>query len=117
MEFSSGNVHASDDLYAEELQFQEALEASISFSNLHISSSSRSSCDICTEEKENHEMFKTMKCFHSFCTDCTGKHVKTQIERNSYTVTCPAFNCQSFLELDSCRYIVIFLNCLIAYLV
>lgn len=113
MEFSSGseneNVHVSDDLYAEELQLQEALEASLS--NLQISfsrkaESSRSFCDICKDEKENHEMFKTMTCFHSFCTDCTGKHVKTQIELKSYPVTCPGFNCQSFLELDSCRSII-----------
>ncbi|XP_044495941.1 probable E3 ubiquitin-protein ligase RNF217 [Mangifera indica] len=65
--------------------------------------SSQSFCEICAERKEDDEMFKTERCFHSYCFDCISKHVATKLQDNVITVTCPGLNCKSILEFEVCR--------------
>ncbi|KAL5823508.1 hypothetical protein ACOSQ4_021408 [Xanthoceras sorbifolium] len=103
----------SDSKYAEELQFQETLMASIITSQtanasiptsqmtIHASikpqptqslvmiateepgESSLNFCEICVERKESDLMFKFETCVHSYCSECISKHVATKIQESS----------------------------------
>ncbi|KAG8388185.1 hypothetical protein BUALT_Bualt02G0099500 [Buddleja alternifolia] len=100
---------ASDDSYAEELQFQEALEASLNLSSSHDhASSSRNtfSCQICTEDKPKPEMFEIEGCLHSFCQICISKHVEYKLQDNVVHVSCPDEDCNNVIRPDSLRYVM-----------
>ncbi|PSS19690.1 ATP-dependent RNA helicase [Actinidia chinensis var. chinensis] len=113
-------VHESDAKYAEELQVQEALFASLLSSQMadtakpyYIQNSpklnseqSRSFCGICLEEKESWQMFTSESCSHSFCYDCTSKHIEAKIQDNTKVILCPGVDCKSPLDFDSCRQII-----------
>ncbi|XP_045787340.1 E3 ubiquitin-protein ligase RSL1-like [Trifolium pratense] len=60
-------------------------------------------CEICTEAKRTHEMFRNQRCYHSFCSECVVKQVSTKIQDNITNVSCPGLNCKGLLELESCR--------------
>ncbi|KAK3219139.1 hypothetical protein Dsin_013109 [Dipteronia sinensis] len=92
-----------DSKYAEELQFQEALMASIITSQISTTSTQMTTntiqaslqpepltvmivtpscessgskttfCDICVEIKQSDEMFTTESCNHSYCCECISK--------------------------------------------
>ncbi|OAY52620.1 probable E3 ubiquitin-protein ligase RNF217 [Manihot esculenta] len=113
-------------LYAEELQLQETLMGSVIISQMKMSNppsalmiepppaenlqeAGQSSslemcfCEICTETKESNQMFTTDRCAHSYCSDCISKHVAAKIEDSITKVTCPGLNCETVLELETCR--------------
>ncbi|KAK6153808.1 hypothetical protein DH2020_013447 [Rehmannia glutinosa] len=106
------NFSLSDDTYyAEELQFQEALEASLSISSStnqpSTSSSSRLiSCEICTEEKQKSDMFQIKGCPHSFCISCISKHVTYKLQENIFLISCPDQDCNNIIEPGSLSSIV-----------
>ncbi|KAL0464016.1 UNVERIFIED_CONTAM: putative E3 ubiquitin-protein ligase A-B [Sesamum latifolium] len=95
----------SDDTYAEELQFQEALEASLLLSTAPDQpSSSRHdltstpACKICTEDKQKSDMFQLEGCPHSFCSTCMAKHVEYKLRQNIAVVSCPAEDCYNVIQ-------------------
>ncbi|XP_047341183.1 E3 ubiquitin-protein ligase RSL1-like [Impatiens glandulifera] len=123
----------SDANYVEELEFQKALMASINTSQAKVDiiiipdsptevlpskskrknlkrrkletgeASQQSDCEICTDRKGKNEMFAVDGCSHSFCSICITKYITVKIEENVEVVQCPGLNCNSVLELDSCR--------------
>ncbi|KVI00282.1 Zinc finger, C3HC4 RING-type [Cynara cardunculus var. scolymus] len=123
-------ISKDDAKYAEELQVQEALLASISSSQTTDSASSsthkaRTSlgswlknkeveiadptlniCKICLENQESWKMFKNSTCSHSFCYECTSKHATTKIQENNNTIKCPGLNCKSALDFNALRLII-----------
>ena len=89
-------LEVSDAEYAEKLQVEEALQASLA--NLQISHHKSPSfkakqaagesqtvyCEICMERKERHEMFKFETCSHSFCCDCVSRHTSRQRSKKTF---------------------------------
>ncbi|XP_059640288.1 E3 ubiquitin-protein ligase RSL1-like [Cornus florida] len=121
----------SDAKYAEELQFQETVMASLITAQMsnnpvplitlessssnpekpieiaeEVGESSHSFCEICVEKKESDDMFRNQTCHHSFCSDCISKHVATKIQENTRVVLCPGVECQGVLEFDDCRSMI-----------
>ncbi|CAI9113806.1 OLC1v1014486C1 [Oldenlandia corymbosa var. corymbosa] len=104
------NCIISDSEYAEELQIQEALQASMADFEESLQreagESSRNYCEICMEVKERNEMFKMESCSHSFCSDCLAKHVQAKIGDRFHIITCPALYCDSILDHSACRSVI-----------
>ncbi|KAL2541763.1 RING/U-box superfamily protein [Abeliophyllum distichum] len=103
-----------DSMYAEELQFQESINASLICSKNPrndqvtdevVGESSRRFCDICIGSKESDEMFTIPRCSHLFCTDCICKHVGITIKETG-VVKCPGLDCRATLDIDACREIM-----------
>nr|GLL21440.1 probable E3 ubiquitin-protein ligase RNF217 [Ipomoea trifida] len=108
----------SDAHCAEELQLQEALQAS--FASLQMISSNQEEeeeaessgffCGICMERKESSEIFKNNNttCSHSFCSLCIGEYVQSRIDLNLPPGTCPDpdRNCPATIDLSSCKSIL-----------
>ncbi|XP_052181104.1 E3 ubiquitin-protein ligase RSL1-like [Diospyros lotus] len=65
--------------------------------------SSNCFCEICAEKKEPQEMFRIDSCAHSFCSNCISRHVAAKIRENATAVRCPAVDCGTLLELETCR--------------
>ncbi|XP_011074305.1 E3 ubiquitin-protein ligase arih1-like isoform X4 [Sesamum indicum] len=124
-----GEELTTDDAeYAEEMQFHEALLASIftceiadnpsssvqePIMNTELmkfeikpENSSQSFCEICLENKESWQMFTNDKCPHSFCYDCTTSHIVTKIQDKLKEISCPAINCKAALNFDACRLMI-----------
>lgn len=68
--------------------------------------SPKSFCGICFEEVETRKMYKNRICLHSFCCDCTTKHIEAKIQVNSENIFCPEMNCKTPLDPNSCREIL-----------
>ncbi|XP_073015883.1 E3 ubiquitin-protein ligase RSL1-like [Primulina eburnea] len=115
----------SDEKFAEELQFQETLMASIITSNTprgdsppkeskEAGESSKSFCEICAERRENDQMFPIQNCSHSCCITCITRYIAANITKmgnvhreNCTVLTCPVgLHCEGILEIDACREIV-----------
>ncbi|XAR62032.1 hypothetical protein NMG60_11016610 [Bertholletia excelsa] len=110
-------ISESDEIYAEELQVQEALLLSLlsaktpgnslsSFTptdSIWTTEPSQGMCGICFEELPLWRMFSNQNCSHSFCRDCTSKHIKAKIQENVQTVLCPEVGCKAALDFDACR--------------
>ncbi|KAF8027481.1 LOW QUALITY PROTEIN: hypothetical protein BT93_E0401 [Corymbia citriodora subsp. variegata] len=114
----------SDEKYAREMQLQEVLTGSLnissrgnatirfrtveiaSFGNSEAGECSRVFCHICMDEKSSKEMFKGLRCTHSFCVECMGKYVASKIKESESTVTCPDLKCKIVLEPHVCRSIL-----------
>lgn len=115
----------SDAKYAEDLQVQEALFASLFTSRTANNASSslmnpnsfkiiskpvgeqtQRFCEICLENKETWQMFDNATCSHSFCYDCTSKHIISKIQDNIKVITCPGMNCSTVLDSNVCRSII-----------
>ncbi|KAM7480244.1 hypothetical protein LguiA_028457 [Lonicera macranthoides] len=125
----------NDAKYAEELQFQEGIIASLIFlenpnnntsppplsiqdtpsssnpnpstdTDKSIAESSVSFCEICVEQKQNNEMVRVHKCSHSFCSDCISKHVSVKIQDNVHVVACPGLDCEGVLRLENCMSVI-----------
>ncbi|XP_028119628.1 probable E3 ubiquitin-protein ligase ARI3 isoform X1 [Camellia sinensis] len=98
------SVPESDVNHADDLQVQEPM------SNGEPSSSSSSSqscfCRICLENKQTIQMYRNQICSHSFCHDCTSKHIAAKIQENIKTVLCPGEDCTAALDFDACRQII-----------
>lgn len=116
-EFDDDDSSPLDDTsYAEELQLQEALAASLyinsrpssSTNNNHAraSTSSSSSCEICTEDKPNSDMFRIQNCPHSFCHVCISKHIDYRLQQNMVHITCPDQECNKMIEPESLRSVL-----------
>ncbi|CAL5385628.1 unnamed protein product [Camellia sinensis] len=88
--------------HADDLQVQEPM------SNAEPSSSSSQSCfcRICLENKQTIQMYRNQICSHSFCHDCTSKHIAAKIQENIKTVLCPGEDCKAALDFDACRKII-----------
>ncbi|WCJ40308.1 Protein SUPPRESSOR OF GENE SILENCING 3 [Euphorbia peplus] len=72
-----------DTTFAEQLQLEEALNASL-FAAQMTGDSSLSFCDLCNERKEDGELSKSgSKCDHSLCLECS----------NLKKGNCPVLNC------------------------
>uniref|UniRef100_A0A5B7B0H7 RBR-type E3 ubiquitin transferase n=1 Tax=Davidia involucrata TaxID=16924 RepID=A0A5B7B0H7_DAVIN len=123
-------VPISDVKYAEELQVQVALLASLQASQVakkasssamqaspilnpelskienEIGEASQSFCEICLDNKEGWQMFRNESCSHSFCYDCTSKHIMAKIQANIKTITCPGVDCKSVLDFNACRLMI-----------
>lgn len=67
---------------------------------------SESFCEICMEHRETWQMFINSTCSHSFCYDCTSKHIETKVQEKVKTVTCPAVKCNSTLDSGACRWMI-----------
>ncbi|XP_017254600.1 E3 ubiquitin-protein ligase RSL1 [Daucus carota subsp. sativus] len=65
---------------------------------------SESFCEICMEHKESWQMFTNSTCSHSFCDNCTSKHVETKVQDKVKIVTCPAVKCNTTLDSGACRW-------------
>lgn len=119
----------SDAEYAEELQFQEAVLASILASKIEntattsvqgglimhtkpvevgneVMNSHITFCEICLENQESWQMFTNDSCSHSFCYNCTSKHIMSRIEDKVKIIYCPALNCNTILDADTCRLMI-----------
>jgi E3 ubiquitin-protein ligase RNF144 len=115
----------SDSKYAEDLQVQEALLASLLTSEtLNNASSSITHpnslqsisnqfdeqteilCEICLENKPTWQMFDIPTCSHTFCYNCTSQHVASKIQENLKIIKCPGLNCKNILDSNVCRSIV-----------
>lgn len=90
--------------YAEELQLQEALHASVN--NGTSSVELKVFCEICLENIESWQMFANDQCSHSFCCECTTNHIMTKVQDGEKRVTCPALNCKAMLNPEACRLII-----------
>ncbi|KAL4566143.1 hypothetical protein LXL04_030253 [Taraxacum kok-saghyz] len=118
-------ISEADAKYAEEIQIQEALLASIFSSQtktnastsslktrsslsslLKTTESTETTCKICLENHEQWQMFKNPTCSHSFCYTCTSKHATTKIHESKNTITCPESNCKSTLDPYTLRQII-----------
>lgn len=102
----------SDEMYAEELQLQEALysAATISVYNKfkrELGESSGMFCSICTNNKLADEMFVTGNCSHCFCVNCATKYVTTKIvQENVSLIKCPGIACKAVIKPKYWRQIV-----------
>ncbi|MCD7460634.1 hypothetical protein HAX54_044000 [Datura stramonium] len=105
----------SDEMYAEELQLQEALisAATVSVFNKfkrvkrEPGESSGTFCVICTGSKPANEMIVTTNCSHSFCCNCISKYVTTKIvEENDSVIKCPGAACKAVIKPKFWREIV-----------
>ncbi|XP_037491141.1 uncharacterized protein LOC119369182 [Jatropha curcas] len=107
----------SDAAMAEELQLQEALQASLFTSelpnpspyvkNIGESESSLSFCVICTEMIENEKLIKNGECGHCFCSDyCISKYLEAKIKEGFDTFPCPGFDCDFFLNFDDLKHLL-----------
>ncbi|KAE9457299.1 hypothetical protein C3L33_10794, partial [Rhododendron williamsianum] len=67
---------------------------------------SQSFCGICLEEKQNWRMFVSENCSHSFCYDCTSKHIEAKVQDNIIVICCPEIGCKAELGFEACRNIV-----------
>ncbi|KAL8502154.1 hypothetical protein ACS0TY_021314 [Phlomoides rotata] len=104
---SFDDVFSLDDTYAEELQLQEALQASLSINHATPSSSSTQiSCEICVEDKQKSDMFLVEGCTHSFCLVCIRKHIEYKLQDNIIIISCPDQDCVNIIQPSSLRYIV-----------
>nr|XP_004238043.1 probable E3 ubiquitin-protein ligase RNF217 [Solanum lycopersicum] len=114
--------------YAEELQIHEALVASLytGQSSNHASVSAQgllsetemlnlekegedqlnNFCEICLDDKEGWEMFKNDTCSHSFCYECTGKHIMARISEKAKVIGCPAVSCGAAFDVNACRFLI-----------
>lgn len=123
-------IPVSDVTSAEDLQIQEVLFASLLTSRMENRASSsaiqatptlymtstnttkevpipsQSFCEICMENREIWQMFVNSTCSHSFCYDCTGKHIITKIQASASIVTCPGVNCSVMLDSGACRWMI-----------
>ncbi|XP_022865458.1 probable E3 ubiquitin-protein ligase RNF144A-A [Olea europaea var. sylvestris] len=104
----------SDSLYAEELQLQESIMASIissqnprtdPISETVVGESSRRFCKICIGSKESDEMFTIPGCNHQFCAECISEHVAIKVQETA-VVKCPELDCRATLNIDSSREII-----------
>ncbi|KAL3505012.1 hypothetical protein ACH5RR_034853 [Cinchona calisaya] len=119
-----------DSKFSMELQFQEALLASLSSQITNGASSSTQGrrildlnsrpvkienavenasqifCEICMENKESWEMFKNDSCPHSFCYACTSKHIVAKIQDNLKVINCPGADCKATLDFNICRLMI-----------
>ncbi|KAL3835443.1 hypothetical protein ACJIZ3_010179 [Penstemon smallii] len=113
------DVLMSDEHYAEELQFQEAIMSSITIPEkkplIEVGESSKSLCEICAENKDNDEMYPVQNCRHRICTECISKYITINVQKSmmmsqnqesSYLYTCPGLNCETILDIDACRGIL-----------
>lgn len=100
------DYYESDDTYAENLQLQEALEASLYMQSTSEASSSQLSCEICTEDKESHQMFQIQGCPHSFCSACISSHVLSKLGDNIIKISCLSDDCENVMELESLRSLI-----------
>lgn len=104
---SFDDVFSLADIYAEELQFQEALQASlINNHDTPSSSSTQISCEICVEDKQKSDMFQVEGCTHSFCLICIRKHVEYKLQDNIIFISCPDQDCMNIIHPPSLRSIV-----------
>lgn len=114
--------------YAEELQLHEALVASLytGQSSNHASVSAEgllsetemlnlekegegqlnNFCEICLDDKEGWEMFKNDSCSHSFCYECTGKHIMARISEKAKVIGCPGVSCGAAFDVNACRFLI-----------
>lgn len=66
----------------------------------------KSLCGICFEDVEAWKMYKNSICSHSFCCDCTTKHIGAKIQTNVINILCPQVNCKTPLDFNSCQKIL-----------
>ncbi|PHU20579.1 hypothetical protein BC332_11730 [Capsicum chinense] len=114
--------------YAEELQLQETLAASLytgqSSNNASISVQGLLSetemlnlekkdgdllnnfCEICLDNKESWEMFENDGCSHSFCYECTSKHIMARISQKAKVIGCPGVRCGAAFNVYICRFMI-----------
>lgn len=67
---------------------------------------SQSFCEICMEHRETWQMFVNSTCSHSFCYDCTSKHIETKVQDKVKIITCPAVRCNTTLDSGACRWMI-----------
>ncbi|CAN6461496.1 unnamed protein product [Victoria cruziana] len=120
----------SDEKYADALQFQEVVLASVVFSIRQMpppppAASNRFPpppspystgplegepsgfvCGICMEPKEISDTFQNRSCSHRFCIDCTRRHLTVRIQENATRVRCPEAGCKSSIDAECCQSIV-----------
>lgn len=112
----------SDSRYSMDLQIQEVLWASFAPHPSNPSSlveergllnteliqieNGNVECEICLEDKESWQMFRNDTCDHSFCYECTSKHIVARIQENLKMIRCPALNCKATLDFDVCRLMI-----------
>ncbi|KAL0464017.1 UNVERIFIED_CONTAM: hypothetical protein Slati_0289300 [Sesamum latifolium] len=117
----------SDDDYAQQLQLQEAIMASIlslqipHTPNISVDEPSRKKsktvvgepsqtlCEICADRKDGDQMFSVPNCSHRFCTECITKHISITIKKRAIVarpLTCPDVDCKGVIEIEACRGMV-----------
>ncbi|XP_031483857.1 E3 ubiquitin-protein ligase RSL1-like [Nymphaea colorata] len=122
----------SDEKYADALQFQEVVMASVipsirkstptpphpATSRRDVSPPSPTStsrlegepsgfvCGICMEPKAISESFRNPSCSHRFCTDCTRQHLTVRIQENASRVRCPESGCKAEIDPEWCQGMV-----------
>ncbi|KAF2323028.1 hypothetical protein GH714_032835 [Hevea brasiliensis] len=109
-----------DAAFAEELQFQEALKASLitcqmptsgtsAKPSVHVEVRGESSmgfCENCLGKKENDQLIKNGNCRHPICLECISKHVEAKIKLGMKTFTCPGLNCECVLQLETFKNVL-----------
>ncbi|CAN4122448.1 unnamed protein product [Withania somnifera] len=132
-EFVGGHISEiavdPDAEYAEELQLQEALVASLNTaqSSNYASVSAQgllsetemlklekegdddqlnNFCEICLDNKESWEMFENDGCSHSFCYECTSKHIMAMISQKAKVIGCPGVSCGAAFDVNACRFMI-----------
>ncbi|KAI7737680.1 hypothetical protein M8C21_027849 [Ambrosia artemisiifolia] len=59
-------------------------------------------CIICFESIYSGQMFSVNKCMHRYCFSCMRKHVEAKLLQGKLP-ECPHENCNSNLEIESCK--------------
>ncbi|KAK2976616.1 hypothetical protein RJ640_021418 [Escallonia rubra] len=117
-------LQVADAIYAQELQLQESIIASLISSPYSKSAaspqviqekmdiakedgeSSQSFCEICMESKESCELLTVERCCHSFCSNCISKYITVAIHDSVELVTCLALECNGVLEIETCKQMI-----------
>ncbi|MCE3215553.1 hypothetical protein HAX54_002784, partial [Datura stramonium] len=97
-------VEHIDGEYAEELQLQEALVASLYTEEGD--NQLNNFCEICLDNKESWEMFPNNGCSHSFHYECTSNHILERISLKTKVIGFPGVSCGASFDVNACRFMI-----------
>ncbi|XP_050215893.1 E3 ubiquitin-protein ligase RSL1-like [Mercurialis annua] len=63
-------------------------------------------CEICVEQKGLNDSFNLKGCTHFYCSECTVNYVKSKLDDNITSISCPISDCAGVLEPEFCREIL-----------
>ena len=61
-------------------------------------------CFICNSYEE--KLYHTKNCDHFFCKECGKSYFDQQVERVRYTLKCPKYDCNNYLNLNNIKEIL-----------
>ena len=61
-------------------------------------------CFICNSNDE--KLYHTKNCNHFFCKECGQNYFDQQVQRDKYTLKCPKYDCNNYLNLNNIKEIL-----------